>query len=103
MTREEVYGAISGELAYQQQKFGENPHEIDAFATYIRQYSRELDEVATKPNAATVKLDTMRKIAAIAVRCMEQHGAPVRHVNCPCWATGTYSWVEGCKYHPYDL
>ena len=76
--RNDVYRAVDGELSYQRSLFGENPHEIDAFATYIRQYSRELDEVATKPNAAEVKLSTMRKIAAIAVRCMEQHGAPER-------------------------
>jgi hypothetical protein len=25
------------------------------------------------------------------------------HVDCPCWATGTFKRVEGCSYHPYDL
>ena len=38
-----------------------------------------------------------------------QEGSPLdgetetNHINCPCWATGTYSRVEGCRYHPYDL
>jgi len=25
------------------------------------------------------------------------------HIDCPCWITGTYKRVEGCKDHPYDL
>src|SRR5271154_2351353 len=38
-----------------------------------------------------------------------QEGSPMdgetetNHINCPCWATGTYSRLEGCRYHPYDL
>lgn len=25
------------------------------------------------------------------------------HIDCPCWATGEYHRVEGCREHPYDL
>ena len=25
------------------------------------------------------------------------------HIDCPCWASGSYSRVEGCPQHPYDL
>ena len=25
----------------------------------------------------------------------------VSHINCPCWNTGTFVWVDGCKEHPY--
>jgi hypothetical protein len=77
-TRSNVYAAIDGELAYQRDLFGENPHEIDALATYIRRYSKVLDEAATKSDSDTAKLEIVRKIAAIAVRCLEQHGAPLR-------------------------
>jgi hypothetical protein len=77
-TRKEVYEAIDGELEYQMYKFGVNSHEIDSFATYIRRYSAVLDEVATGPNSEFEKLAMVRKIAAICVRCMEQHGAPRR-------------------------
>ena len=79
--RKDVYSAINSELAYQKARFGENPHEIDAFATYIRQYSKLLDETATQPNPPEAKLAIVRKIAAIAVRCMEQHGAPERVIG----------------------
>ena len=76
--RTEVYAAIDTELWYQHTQFGENPHEIDTFATYIRRYSALLDEAVTSPNPDFIKLAAVRKIAAIAVRCMEQHGAPKR-------------------------
>lgn len=26
-----------------------------------------------------------------------------KNVDCPCWATGTFKRVDGCKYHPWDL
>jgi hypothetical protein len=76
--REEVFSVVADELQYQYELFGSNPHEIDAFATYIRRYSAELDLVVTMPNTPEAKLAVVRKIAAIAVRCMEQHGAPRR-------------------------
>lgn len=81
--RSEVDRAIDTELRYQWHKFGkvDNPHEIDAFATYIRRYSTILDEVATGQNTDQEKLDVVRKIAAICVECMLQHGAPRRIFN----------------------
>lgn len=87
-TRQEAFAAVDGELEYQLAKFGENPHEIDAFATYIRQYSKILDEVATQPSEPWEKLTVMRKIAAIAIRCMEQHGAPKRDFTTSCATKG---------------
>jgi hypothetical protein len=27
---------------------------------------------------------------------------PEGHIECPCWATGTYIWVEGCEGHPRE-
>ena len=86
--RQEAFAAVDGELEYQLAKFGENPHEIDAFATYIRQYSRVLDETATAPNTSEAKLAVVRKIAAIAIRCMEQHGAPKRDFKTSCATKG---------------
>lgn len=80
----EVIAVVDGELLYQHAKFGENPHEIDAFATYIRHYSKILDETATTPNTPEAKLTVVRKIAALAIRCMEQHGAPPRNFATSC-------------------
>lgn len=81
-TREDVYKAIDTERYYQDNKWGkDHPHEIDAFATYLRRYTAILDEVATVPSGDTAKLDVIRKIAGLAVVCMEQHGAPERKLN----------------------
>jgi len=77
--RTEVFAAIEAELQHQYDRFKENPHEIDSFATYIRRYSTMLDELATTATDPNEKLKVVRQIAAIAVRCMEQHGAPKRN------------------------
>jgi hypothetical protein len=78
-SRSEVYSAIDSEREYQDKLWGEGgAHEIDSFATYIRRYSAILDEVATLPSGDQAKLSVVRKIAGLAVACMEQHGAPTR-------------------------
>jgi hypothetical protein len=28
---------------------------------------------------------------------------PKGHIDCPCWRTGMFKRVEGCKDHPWDL
>jgi hypothetical protein len=77
--RADVYSAVDSERNYQELKWGDGgKHEIDAFATYIRRYSAILDRVGTEPSGDTAKLEVIRKIAGIAVACMEQHGAPRR-------------------------
>jgi hypothetical protein len=76
--RIEVFAAIESELDYQQEIFGDNPHEIDAFATYVRHYSRLLDEACTRSIGDHDKLVVFRKVAAVCARCLEQHGAPKR-------------------------
>lgn len=44
----------------------------------IRRYSTILDQVATEPNENIDKLEVFRKIGAICLKCMMQHGAPKR-------------------------
>ena len=71
--RNYIQAVHEDEVAYQYDQYGENPHEIDSFATYIRTYSHRLDEVATSRNAPAEKMAVVRKIAALCIRCMEQH------------------------------
>lgn len=26
----------------------------------------------------------------------------ITEANCPCWATGSYVWVDGCRCHPRE-
>lgn len=77
--RTEVYAAIDSERQYQQQLARndvkeQNPMEHLAI---IRRICRDMeDHWYDKPGQPP--MDYMRKIAGVAVRCMEQHGAPLR-------------------------
>jgi len=53
-------------------------HTVGDFVTMMQCYQNELVEAWTRNPGDAPALDTMRKIGAIAVNCMEQHGAPRR-------------------------
>lgn len=53
-------------------------HTVGDFVTMMQHYQTELVAAWTKNPGDAWALDTMRKIGAIAVNCMEQHGAPRR-------------------------
>jgi hypothetical protein len=84
--RERVFEIISQEREYQEEKvipgrrFQRNPS-LGEFISLLNHYSRKAQDNWTvfsdelqKPPA----LDIVREIAALAVRCMEHHGAPER-------------------------
>lgn len=33
-------------------------------------------------------------------RFLEEKTPAPTHVDCPCWVTGKFVWVEGCDGHP---
>jgi hypothetical protein len=76
--RELAYKAIDSERDYQAKKWGEKPHEIDAFAAYIAEYTNQLIAICGTSDDAEAKLAAVRKVGALAVACMEQNGAPLR-------------------------
>lgn len=76
--REEVYRAINSERAYQDFRWTPQARTLDEFALYIRQYSEELADLAAHSDEPKPKLDIVRKVAALCVACMEQHGAVLR-------------------------
>lgn len=73
-----VYDAIDSERDYQNAKW---PAELTvgeyllAAEEYLA-HARHLWSTEPKPESST--LEDVRKIAAILVRCMEEHGAPLR-------------------------
>ncbi len=77
--RDEVYVAIDSERNYQNWKWGDPPHEIDAFACYISGYTNKLIELCSTTDSSE-RLDIIRKIAGLCVVCMEQHGSPMRAI-----------------------
>ncbi len=81
--RSEVYEAIDTERTYQRAVWGndgvDNPLSIGEFILMLEELTsqaRGLWIKEAKPEVQT--LNHIRKIAAAAVNCMEQHGAPKR-------------------------
>lgn len=83
-TRKEVYAAIDSEREYQNVQWSEhgdptNPLTIGEFILLLEQYTEFARTQWThekKPEHQT--LHFIRKVAGIAVNCMEQHGVPHR-------------------------
>ena len=81
--RRDVYIAIDTERDYQNFKWNQgqpecNPHTITEWLSYIQYYTQEGLAKQTVSHVACSGLPWLRKIAALAVVGMEQHGAPQR-------------------------
>ena len=84
--RSEVYKAIDSERAYQSATWPgidadpDNPHTIGEdillMEEYVKRAREEWTKVADSPDMEALHM--IRKVAGIAVRCMENHGAPYR-------------------------
>ncbi len=90
-TRGEVYAALDSERAYQVHRAeavsgpgtGEHQHSLGDFVLYIEDYLLQLRQQMSRiwtPDGgpAPEALDTLRKVTALGVAAMEQHGAPKR-------------------------
>jgi len=86
-SREEVYRVIDGERDYQENlpsNRSENAKRIrmvSEYLTMLDHYVRHAQDAWTTRAGIEVPLEDMRKIGALAVRCMEEWGAPPRVVN----------------------
>lgn len=77
--RSEVYEAIDGERDYQDAKWGlPNVRTVGEFALYISVWADKLRTLSATELVSVEHLDLVRKIGALSVACMEQHGAPYR-------------------------
>lgn len=86
--RSDVYKAIDTERGYQDAKWGSTEsaglHSITEFLVFIRDYTEEALHAESRESMKTADpkaLDNVRKIAGLAVACMEQHGAPERNTG----------------------
>jgi len=77
--REMVYAAINTERDYQDalgsDRTDGGAHTVGDYVTMLQYYQHVLVANWTLYPGDTMALDTVRKIAGIAVRCMEEHGA----------------------------
>ena len=81
--RNEVYSAINGERDYQDQRWADTDVDkrlsVGEGVLLIEEYAARARETwAGEPNPELGTLQVIRKIAALAVRVMEAHGAPRR-------------------------
>jgi hypothetical protein len=77
VTRTEVYSVINGERDYQDRKwvkFDDAKWSVGDWLIFIQRYVDEAESKLGYPEA----LDSIRKIAGLAVACMEYNGAPKR-------------------------
>lgn len=77
-----VYKAIDSERNYQLKRWGVNgedaKHSVGDFLTYMDDYLSEAKHRASREDGDTGSLEVLRKVVALGVACMEQHGAPMR-------------------------
>lgn len=79
-----VFDAIDSERNYQDVKYGNGSagsslnRTVDEFALYIEEYAVQLRSLAATSVDEWAKLIAVRKVGALAVACMEAHGAPYR-------------------------
>jgi hypothetical protein len=83
MNRQDVYARIDEEREYQDEVWGVDQDERKTLGDWTvfldRQVERLKDQVyESSPEDDLNALHTMRKIAAIAVACMEHNGCPPR-------------------------
>jgi hypothetical protein len=82
--RARVYELIDEERAYQEGGSGghfstpRRAHEFSELLTMLRKYMRQAEDNWVEGPGVLTILDGIRKLAAIAVRTMELHGAPAR-------------------------
>ncbi len=83
-TRQEVYYAIDTERNYQDSKWNKDTtssggfHEVAAWILFMEEYLNEARVAVSRgsdPEASIKALNSIRKVAALAVACMEQKGA----------------------------
>jgi hypothetical protein len=82
-TRQEVYAAIDSERDYQDRLSDDRTEHHDKrtigeYLTMLRYYVREADDNWTKHAGDAKALDSVRKVAAIVVHCMEDTGIALR-------------------------
>lgn len=83
--RKSVYDVIDGEREYQERAWPtttngpeDHWHTVGEEIVLLNRYVQKATEEWSDKSGDEPALHVVRKIAAIAVRCMERHGAPPR-------------------------
>lgn len=103
--REKVYEVIDGERDYQKRLHGNDPTAVNSFILYMEHYLTRAREIASTcqdgnnypGSPGQSSLECVRKVVALGVACMEQHGAPKRAANGCVHVSGT-TRCSDCAY-----
>jgi len=69
---------LDGERDYQDQRRSGHHHSVTEYLVYLRDYVEEALHLVSRSDGEDGAKPIVRKIAALAVACMEQNGAPTR-------------------------
>lgn len=85
VTRDQVYELIDGERDYQDslgpERTDGKPKDVGSFLTLLSVYVDRAQRGYADTRGNSWALDEIRKVAGIAVACMEAHGAPGRFLD----------------------
>lgn len=76
MTRAEVFALLEEERQHQDKKWGsvtDHPHDVGGWLTLIRVYLTRAEAAWATSRGDAGALAEVRKLAALAVACLEQH------------------------------
>ena len=77
--REVVYNAIDGERRYQHARWGPGFHTPTEFILYMEEYLVKARTLVTSGASGGLQaMHAIRKVTALGVAALEQHGAPRR-------------------------
>ena len=78
MERSEVYSVIDGERDYQDRTWGtieQRPKQVGSWLTLMRHCLTKAETEWATTRGDEYALDEIRKVVAVGIACMEQHGA----------------------------
>jgi hypothetical protein len=84
MNRTRIYEIIDTERRHQDLKWGpldKHPHEVGGWLTIMRTLLTKAEAAWSSSNGDHGALEEIRKVAAVAVACGEQHGLRARHIT----------------------
>lgn len=86
MEQQQVFDVLASERAYQDRKWGsidQHPHEVGGWLMLMHVHLRKAQEAWASSGDDYAALLALRKVLAVGVACMEQHGAPRRDTTQP--------------------
>lgn len=80
----DVLAAVIGERSFQDRKWGtieDHTHEVGSWLTIMRCLLSDAEKAYMSQRGDNGALDELRKVVAVGVACMEQHGVPSRLID----------------------